>query len=41
VLRAHGGVLINLMPLPGEASTMRTMVVIGKPGNGRNVDNGG
>jgi len=41
VLRAHGGVLIDLMPIPGESSTMRTMVVIGKPGNGWNVDNSG
>jgi 16S rRNA (guanine527-N7)-methyltransferase len=31
VLAAHGGVLLDLIPLPGE-SVARTMVVIGKPG---------
>jgi 16S rRNA (guanine527-N7)-methyltransferase len=31
LLTAHGGVLMGLMPIPGESSTARTMVVIGKP----------
>jgi 16S rRNA (guanine527-N7)-methyltransferase len=31
LLTAHGGVLTDLMPIPGESSTVRTMVVIGKP----------
>jgi 16S rRNA (guanine527-N7)-methyltransferase len=31
LLTAHGGVLMGLMPIPGESSTVRTMVVIGKP----------
>jgi 16S rRNA (guanine527-N7)-methyltransferase len=35
-LAAHGGVLMDLMPIPG-ASAARTMVVIGKPGSGQNV----
>jgi 16S rRNA (guanine527-N7)-methyltransferase len=30
VLTAHGGVVMDLMPMPGESAT-RTMVVIGKP----------
>jgi hypothetical protein len=34
VLAAHGGVLLDLMPIPGE-SAARTMVVIGKPTGGR------
>jgi 16S rRNA (guanine527-N7)-methyltransferase len=37
VLTAHGGVLMDLMPVPGESSAVRTMVVIGKPGSGHNV----
>jgi 16S rRNA (guanine527-N7)-methyltransferase len=36
VLSAHGGVLIDLMPIPGE-SAARTMVVIGKPVSGQTV----
>jgi 16S rRNA (guanine527-N7)-methyltransferase len=36
VLSAHGGVLMDLMPIPGE-SAVRTMVVIGKSGSGQNV----
>jgi 16S rRNA (guanine527-N7)-methyltransferase len=35
-LAAHGGVLMDLIPVPG-ASAARTMVVIGKPGSGQNV----
>jgi 16S rRNA (guanine527-N7)-methyltransferase len=35
-LAAHGGVLMDLIPIPG-ASAARTMVVIGKPGSGLNV----
>jgi 16S rRNA (guanine527-N7)-methyltransferase len=35
-LAAHGGVLMDLIPIPG-ASAARTMVVIGKPGSGQNV----
>jgi 16S rRNA (guanine527-N7)-methyltransferase len=38
VLRAHGGVLMDLRPVAGESSARRTMVVIGKPGNGQKVD---
>jgi 16S rRNA (guanine527-N7)-methyltransferase len=38
VLSAHGGVLMDLMPIPGESSTVRTMVIIGKPGSGQKVD---
>jgi 16S rRNA (guanine527-N7)-methyltransferase len=37
VLTAHGGVLMDLMRIPGESSAVRTMVVIGKPGSGHNV----
>jgi 16S rRNA (guanine527-N7)-methyltransferase len=36
-LTAHGGVLMDLMPIPGESSTARTMVVIGKPRSGQKV----
>jgi 16S rRNA (guanine527-N7)-methyltransferase len=36
VLTAHGGVLMDLLPIPGE-SAARTMVVIGKPRSGQNV----
>jgi 16S rRNA (guanine527-N7)-methyltransferase len=36
-LTAHGGVLMHLIPMPGESSTTRTMVVIGKPGKGQKV----
>jgi 16S rRNA (guanine527-N7)-methyltransferase len=36
-LTAHGGVLMDLMPIPGESSTARTMVVIGKPDSGQKV----
>jgi 16S rRNA (guanine527-N7)-methyltransferase len=36
VLTAHGGALMELMPIPGE-SAARTMVVIGKPGGGQKV----
>jgi 16S rRNA (guanine527-N7)-methyltransferase len=35
-LAAHGGVLMDLIPIPG-ASAARTMVVIGKPVSGQNV----
>jgi 16S rRNA (guanine527-N7)-methyltransferase len=38
VLRAHGGVLMDLRPVAGESSARRTMVVIGKPSNGQKVD---
>jgi 16S rRNA (guanine527-N7)-methyltransferase len=38
LLSDHGGVLMDLMPIPGESSTVRTMVVIGKPGSGPKVD---
>jgi 16S rRNA (guanine527-N7)-methyltransferase len=38
VLSAHGGVLMDLMPMAGESSTARTMVVISKSGSGRQVD---
>jgi 16S rRNA (guanine527-N7)-methyltransferase len=41
VLNAHGGVLTDLVPIPGESSTVRTMVIIGKPGNGQQVDKSG
>jgi hypothetical protein len=37
VLSAHGGVLMDLMPIPGESSAVRTMVMISKPGSGQNV----
>src|SRR5262245_597491 len=36
-LTAHGGVLMDLMPLAGESLTARTMVVIGKARNGQRV----
>jgi 16S rRNA (guanine527-N7)-methyltransferase len=35
LLTAHGGVLMDLKPIPGESSTRRTMVVIGKPDSSR------
>jgi 16S rRNA (guanine527-N7)-methyltransferase len=38
VLSAHGGVLMDLMPVSGESSTVRTMVVIVKPDSGQKVD---
>jgi 16S rRNA (guanine527-N7)-methyltransferase len=38
LLTAHGGVLMDLMPIPGESSTVRTMVVIRKSGSGQKVD---
>jgi hypothetical protein len=38
LLTAHGGVLMDLMPIPGESSRVRTMVVIGKPGPGQKFD---
>ena len=41
LLSAHGGVLMDLMPIPGESSTVRTMVVIAKPGSGQKVDKSG
>jgi 16S rRNA (guanine527-N7)-methyltransferase len=34
-LTAYGGALLDLIPIPGESSTARTLVVIGKPGNDR------
>jgi 16S rRNA (guanine527-N7)-methyltransferase len=37
LLTAHGGVLMDLMPIPGESSRVRTMVVIGKPSPGQNL----
>jgi 16S rRNA (guanine527-N7)-methyltransferase len=40
VLAAHGGVLVDLMPIPGE-SAVRTMVVIGKPSGGQKFDKPG
>jgi len=40
VLAAHGGVLLDLMPMPGE-SAARTMVVIGKPTHGQKFDKPG
>jgi 16S rRNA (guanine527-N7)-methyltransferase len=40
VLAAHGGVLLDLMPMPGE-SAARTMVVIGKPAGGQKFDKPG
>ena len=36
MLTTHGGVLMDLRPMPGE-SAARTMVVIGKPVSGQNV----
>jgi hypothetical protein len=38
LLTAHGGVLLDLMPLPGESSRVRTLVVIGKSAHGQKVD---
>ena len=38
VLTAQGGVLMDLMPMPGESSAARTMVVIGKPAGGQKFD---
>jgi 16S rRNA (guanine527-N7)-methyltransferase len=40
-LTAYGGTLLDLIPVPGESSTGRTMVVIGKPGNGQKFDKHG
>ena len=40
VLAAHGGVLLDLMPIPGELA-VRTMVVIGKPSSGQKFDKPG
>ena len=40
VLAAHGGVVMDLMPMPGESAT-RTMVVIGKPGGAQGFDKRG
>jgi 16S rRNA (guanine527-N7)-methyltransferase len=40
VLAAHDGVLLDLMPMPGE-SAARTMVVIGKPSAGQKFDKPG
>jgi 16S rRNA (guanine527-N7)-methyltransferase len=40
VLAAHGGVLLDLMPMPGE-SAARTMAVIGKPRGGVTFDKPG
>jgi 16S rRNA (guanine527-N7)-methyltransferase len=40
VLAAHGGVLVDLLPMPGE-SAARTMVVIGKPSSGQKFDKPG
>jgi 16S rRNA (guanine527-N7)-methyltransferase len=37
LLSAYGAVLMDLMAMPGESSSARAMVVIGKPGNGQNV----
>jgi 16S rRNA (guanine527-N7)-methyltransferase len=37
VLAAHGGVVMDLMPMPGESAT-RTMVVIGKPADAQRFD---
>ena len=36
-LAAHGGVLMDLIPLPSASSAARTMVAIGKPVSGQNV----
>jgi 16S rRNA (guanine527-N7)-methyltransferase len=40
VLSAHGGVLMDLMPVSDESSTMRTMVIIAKPDSSQKVDKG-
>jgi 16S rRNA (guanine527-N7)-methyltransferase len=40
VLAAHGGVVMDLMPMPGESAT-RTMVVIGKPAGAQRFDKRG
>jgi 16S rRNA (guanine527-N7)-methyltransferase len=37
LLTAHGGVVMDLMPIPGESSTTRTIVVIGKARSGQKV----
>jgi 16S rRNA (guanine527-N7)-methyltransferase len=37
LLTAHDGVVMDLMPIPGESSTTRTMVVIGKARSGQKV----
>ena len=37
MLTAHGGVLMDLMPVPSESAAARTMVVIGKPISSQNV----
>jgi 16S rRNA (guanine527-N7)-methyltransferase len=36
-LGAHGAVVMDLIPMPGESSPGRTLVVIGKAGGGQNV----
>jgi 16S rRNA (guanine527-N7)-methyltransferase len=36
-LSAYGAAVLDLISLPGESSTARTMVVIGKPGSGQIV----
>jgi hypothetical protein len=38
LLTTRHGVLVDLIAVPGESSTPRTMVVIGKPGGGQKVD---
>jgi 16S rRNA (guanine527-N7)-methyltransferase len=40
VLSVHGGVSMDLMPIAGESSRVRTMVVIGKSGSSQKVDTG-
>jgi 16S rRNA (guanine527-N7)-methyltransferase len=40
VLDAHGGVVLDLLPVPGE-SAVRTMVVIGKAAEGQKFDKQG
>jgi 16S rRNA (guanine527-N7)-methyltransferase len=40
-LTAHGGVTVDLIPLPGASSTARTLVVITKPGGGQKFDKHG
>ena len=41
VLAAHGGGLVDLMPMPGGSSAARTIVVIGKPAGGQKFDKHG
>ena len=41
VLSAHRGVSMDFMPVAGESSRVRTMVVIGMPDSGQKVDKDG